>query len=328
VRLRRWAAIPGALVAVTLTLAACVTARISLPATPVAAGFGVEIEARPVPLDPTDPARTAVGDFRYAGGVALTSDETTRLHGLSGLVARSDGRVFSVTDDGDYFTARLVLDGAGRLIGLAGAELRGLKGSEGEAVEGKEWADAEGLSLLPDGRRLVSFERRHRIWLYPPAGDGAPEPAPMPSVAMGENDGMEGLAATADGYWVGVQPGSIWFCRLQADCREIAGLPKPPASFRLSGLTVGPGGELIVLHHSYVPAIGSRIVVTVVHDPMGAKTAVGGFAMGPSASVDNFEGVAVVPKPNGDWRLYLLSDDNFSARQRTLLLAFDWTPPK
>ena len=28
------------------------------------------------------------------------------------------------------------------------------------------------------------------------------------------------------------------------------------------------------------------------------------------------------------FRLYLLADDNFSPTQRTLMLAFDWTPPK
>ncbi len=28
-------------------------------------------------------------------------------------------------------------------------------------------ADAEGLDILPDGDRLVSFERNHRLWLYP-----------------------------------------------------------------------------------------------------------------------------------------------------------------
>jgi hypothetical protein len=40
--------------------------------------------------------------------------------------------------------------------------------------------------------------------------------------------------------------------------------------------------------------------------------------------VDNFEGIAVVPRPTGGIRLYLVSDDNGSAAQRTYLLAFDW----
>ena len=132
----------------------------------------------------------------------------------------------------------------------------------------------------------------------------------------------------ADAYWVGVEPGGIWLCRLRTKCDEVAGLPTPPPGYRLSSLTTGPKGELVILHHSYLPAIGSRIIVTVVADPLGAKRTVASVAMTQALSIDNFEGVAVVPRNGGGWRLYLLSDDNFSASQRTLLLAFDWTPPQ
>ena len=51
-------------------------------------------------------------------------------------------------------------------------------------------------------------------------------------------------------------------------------------------------------------------------------------------TVDNMEGVAAVPGPGGRIRFYLISDDNFGTYngvptgQRTLLMAFDWTPPE
>jgi hypothetical protein len=45
-------------------------------------------------------------------------------------------------------------------------------------------------------------------------------------------------------------------------------------------------------------------------------------------TVDNFEGLGAVPDKTGDGvRFYVISDDNFSKSQRTLLLAFDWRPP-
>ena len=44
------------------------------------------------------------------------------------------------------------------------------------------------------------------------------------------------------------------------------------------------------------------------------------------ATVDNFEGISALPRADGSVRFYLISDDNFSPAQRTLLLAFDWTP--
>ncbi|MCA6312626.1 MAG: hypothetical protein IM632_04260, partial [Phenylobacterium sp.] len=43
-------------------------------------------------------------------------------------------------------------------------------------------------------------------------------------------------------------------------------------------------------------------------------------------TTDNFEGVEVLPGNEGGLRFLLASDDNFSTEQRTLLLAFDWTP--
>jgi hypothetical protein len=332
---RRWMAIPGALVAATLTLAACVTARGVLPASPVAGGPAVAVQTGPVPLDPADPGRITIGDFRYAGGIAVSSVETSRLHGLSDLVLSPGGRITAVSDDGDLFTASLTFDSAGRLAGITDVTLRPLMGADGRTLQGKVSSDAEGLTILGDGEIMVSFERSHRIWRYPTGAGRRPVPVAMPAADMsgqGNNNGMEGLAAapsiSADGYWVGIESGSIWFCRLQIDCKDIADLPGPPAGFRLSSLTTGPGGELVVLHHSYSPATGSRIQVTIVADPKGSPTMIGRFAMSPSSTVDNFEGIAVEQRPNGDWRLYLLSDDNFSANQRTLLIAFDWTPPR
>lgn len=40
-------------------------------------------------------------------------------------------------------------------------------------------------------------------------------------------------------------------------------------------------------------------------------------------NIDNFEGIAARAMPDGRVRLWLVSDDNYSARQRTLLMAFD-----
>ena len=329
---RRWAAIPGALAAVALSLAACVTTRPTLPAAPVKAGPEVAIQSVSVPLDPSDPARVRAGDFVYAGGVAVTSDQTSRLHGLSDLVVEPDGEILSVSDDGaDLFTARLTLDSAGRLVGLSDGALRPLHGLDAMPLQGKDWTDAEGVTRLGNGEILVSFERHHRIWRYAPSTLRPPKPVAMPPVAMTENDGMEGLAAaptvSADAYWVGIEPGGVWLCRLNVICDERGGLPKPPPGYRLSSLTTGPKGELVILHHSYIPAIGSRIIVSIVRDPLGAKRVVDTLTLAPPMTVDNFEGVAVVARPDGGWRLYLLSDDNFSPTQRTLLLAFDWMPP-
>lgn len=322
----------GALGAILLAVFACATSahlRPIPPRGPVPADGRISVQAVSVPLDPSDPARTGIDGFRFAGGLVLTSPDTSRLHGLSDLAFAPDGTLASPTDDGDLFRGRLLLDPTGRLTGIADATLSPLRNARGDPLQGKTEGDAEGLTLLPDGSMLVSFERDHRIWVYD--GKGRPLPAKSPPVSLGENEGMEGLAsgpASGDVYYVGLEPGGVWMCRLYLGCDELDGLPAPPVGYRLSGLAVGPGGELLILHHSYIPAIGSRIILTILREPIFEREIIGRLALGPSSTVDNFEGVAVVGRPDGSWRLYLLSDDNFNDRQRTILLAFDWTPPK
>lgn len=310
--------------ALLLALAGCAT--VPPPSGPV-----IAVRSAPVPLDLADPAHRAIGKFRYAGGFALTSDEP-RLHGLSDLVLTPGDGILSVTDDGgDLLTATLTLDADGAPAGLSDVRLTAQSGLDGAPLKDKAWTDAEGLTRLRNGDRLVSFEREHRVWRYPAAG-GPPVAAPMPPTVMAENDGMEGLAAAptvgADAYWVGVEPGDIWFCRLKSGCEAVTGLPVPPMGMRISSLATGPGGELVILHHVYIPGFGSRIQVSVIRDPRGAKTLIGRFELQTPLTIDNLEGIAVQKRPHGEWRLYLLSDDNFRASQRTLLLAFDWTPPK
>jgi hypothetical protein len=50
-------------------------------------------------------------------------------------------------------------------------------------------------------------------------------------------------------------------------------------------------------------------------------------AMNPLVTMDNFEGVAARRMPDGRVRLYIVSDDNFSASQRTLLMIFEVADP-
>lgn len=331
---RVWAATVAAVLGTGLLLAACITLDPTLlPPAPAASGQAISVQATPIPLDPTQPDRNAVDGFRYAGGVQLTSNDSKLLHGISDLVLSPDGRITGVSDMGQLLSARIALDGAGRLAGLTDASIRPLLGEDGKPFPSSEFWDAEGLTVLRNGEFLVSFEQTHRIWRYPASGDRRPFPVASPQTPMPKNDGFEGLAAAptivGDGYWVGVEAGPIWFCRLNVGCKEEAGLPAPPAGMRLSSLTTGPRGELVILHHMYRPdARTSRIEVTVVRDPKGAKRTIGHFALDAPANTENFEGIAVGYKPDGDWRLYLIVDDNFSDKQRMLMMAFDWTPPK
>lgn len=321
--------------ATTLALAAALACSVPARRPPVAGGPppALHVRATPVPLYPGDPSRERSGDFTYAGGLDVTSPDTGRLHGLSDLKIDGRGRLTAIGDDGELFRARVVLDQNGRLADLADATLERLAGLDGRPLEGKSHADAEGVAVWPNGDLMVSFERDHRIWLYPAAG-GPPHAVPRPQVAMPDNEGMEGLslapAVGTDAYWVGVESGDVFLCHLAGTCAPVSGLPRPEAGWRLSALAETPRGQLALLHQSFTPLAGPRIHLLLVEGPHAAQEwvpkVVGELTVAPPETTDNFEGVAPVVLPDGGLRFYLLSDDNFSSQERTLLLAFDWHP--
>ena len=293
---------------------------------PVQAGPWITVAAEPVAADPTRPDRTDFGRFRYAGGLALTASDSNRLHGLSDIRVLSDNRILGVTDEGDLFEARLRFDGDGRLTGLDRARLTPLQAPGGGPLGGKLEADAEGLALLKDGSRLVSFEQRHRILLYPADGR-PPRQVNSPDATFPPNGGLEALSADpargADAWLAGgEESGEIWTCSLRAPCRSLGTLPKP-FEFGLVAVTPLPDGGLAYMIRAWDPLRGSRIAL-ILRNAAGAE--VDRLELARPLTTDNFEGVDALPGKDGGLRFLLASDDNFSNEQRTLLLAFDWKP--
>jgi hypothetical protein len=201
-----------------------------------------------------------------------------------------------------------------------------MTGEDGKPLSDKADTDAEGLALLPNGDRLVSFERRHRIWLYP-AASGPPRPVPMPGASFPPNGGMEALSADpeagADAYVVGAEvSGDTWTCHvLSTPCIKGPTVDKP-TEFGLVAIKRLPGMHTVYLLRAFDAERGPRISLQVFR----STDMVARMDMAAPMTVDNFEGLAAVPRPDGAVRFYLLSDDNARASQRTLLLAFDWRP--
>lgn len=316
---------------------------VATPPAPVKAGPEIAVTATPVPLDAANPAKVdAGGGFNYAGGLVLTSGATARLHGLSDLSVTADGRLTAISDEGDVLEARLRFDAAGKLVGLTDAKLWPLKGLDGQPLQGKQRADAEGLAVLPNGDRLVSFERDHRIWRYAVGPDGTwslPTPAPKPATIFPDNEGMEAIsaypAAGPDAYLVGGEEGEVWLCRLSADCKALPPQSGPDFTWGLTGFAPFQGAAIATLHRGYDPVRGWRSVVRFISDPTkppNQQRTSGVLRVEGAMPRDNFEGVSLsgppAGAPAGSTRLYLISDDGaVSASQRTLLLAFDWAPP-
>ena len=314
--------------AIGLILAACTPGQPKLPPAPIAYGPDITIQAKALVLNTKDSARKNIGDFTWAGGVALTSDQTSRLHGLSDLKVWPNGRVLVVGDQGDLLEANLVLDYAGHLKGLKDAKLTSVIGEDGQAITSHgehEW-DSEGIAEFPNGDRLISLEQHDRILFYPHTG-GPPRLAPMPEVTFVPNKGMEALAvspkAGPDAYVVGIEAtGETFVCRLSAACTKDRTVELKDG-YQLSAVEVLSGGRMAYLLRAYDPLRGARVILRIV----AANSAVEDqLELARPFTVDNFEGLAAAPSPSGGLRFYLISDDNFSKSQRTLLVAFDWRP--
>ena len=320
--------------AAALLLAGCAAPIAPLPAQPVAMGAAIQVDAEVVPLDPTNPARDRIGGFVYAGGVALTSRQTSRLHGLSDIKAWPDGRVLAIGDQSDLLEARVVLDAQGRLVGLTGASLISLKAPTGVDLFAGRYReyDSEGVARLAGGDMLVSFEQHDRILLFPKSG-GPPRRAPQPEARYTDNKGMEALTTAAevaaDAYRVGLEDsGHTYVCRLSGACVRDRDLPLDGSE--LVAMDNMPGGGLVYLLRSFSALRGNTIKLKVL-DRSGRL--VDSLEIARPLTVDNMEGVAAVARPDGKVRFYLVADDNFGfydgkpTGQRTLLLAFDWAGP-
>jgi len=286
----------------------------------------VAVTTTPVPIN--NPGLEAgTGQLIYAGGVQITSG-FNRLHGLSDIRFDSETGFYAVSDEGLLVRGRVQLDAAGRLAGVEGVQARPLTDPDGQPLIPKYLADAEGLAILPNGELLVSFERLHRVWRYDQQGDRYLGDRMLPDTSLTENEGFEGIAAQGERLWLAREDGGLWSCSIEVCRQEMAPPSSRPSddSLRATALTTAPDGTLYGLQRAYHSDRNTNSIQIARLNP-------GRDGAGPlwsplilftaPTTVDNFEGLAAVRRPDGGVRLYILSDDNFNPGQRTLLLAFD-----
>ena len=89
-------------------------------------------------------------------------------------------------------------------------------------------------------------------------------------------------------------------------------------------------GALLVLERRYTMLGGvSARLMRIAHKALTPGAVLQGEMVAeftPPLKVDNMEGLAVITEPGGGTLLYLMSDDNRSALQRTLLMLFRLAP--
>lgn len=320
-----------------LALAAACAGRPALSG-PGLARVALAVSAEPLPLNPQDEARRRVGALTFRGGLGLSSRDA-RFGGWSGLLVSNDGgQMLAASDRGWWLSARLEYGPAGDLVGLNRARLGRLRDLAGRPLQGKGRSDAEELDRW-DGGVLVSFERDHRLWLYPgPCSlGGLPRPVGLPPWLRksAANQGVEAVASLADGRLLLLAEGDQdqpYTLGAVGDGRRWQPLRyRLRDGFRPTAAATLPGGDVLVLERRYT--VGSGVAARLRRLPAG-RIAPGALLrppllaeLAPPLTVDNFEGLAASRSPGGRVRLYLLSDDNYSAMQQTLLMMFELEDP-
>lgn len=304
----------------------------------------IEVQSLPIALLSVDPMAEQVGRLSYRGGLFLKSRDK-RFGSFSGLIVSEDGRqMLAVSQGGYWFTADLVSK-EGRLTGLRRARLAPILDGEGKPLG---YPDAAAKAVTPagpaglNGPLYVSFERRHRVWLYPFGKDGfaaRPEAIDIPGDAQRKaaTGGIQGLVAL-DANTLYAQSEDMrdkmydlqgWLIPVTSAGRRGVMFLKASGAFKPTALAALPGGDIFVLERSFSLSEGASMQIRrIARDRIKPLAVLDGEILAKldvRYSIDNMEGLAVRKAPSGETRLYVLSNDNYNGLQRTVLLQFALT---
>lgn len=303
-------------------------------------------------LNPGLPDDRQLGRLHYLGGLILASEDS-RFGGYSGLGVDADGAgLWAMSDRGHWLRLEFSLATDGIPDAVTAATIQPLLGQDGKPLQGLLEADSEGLRLDAAGGAWVSFERKHRLFYYAdgPAGGRAPVSIPLPPEIsrLPHNSGLESVAILAGSGQAadllllaeeplpgeaGVAP--LWLRRggqWQRYAWPLQGAFRPTDAVKLPGRAAKPGSQdtILVLERDFrwLSGWAARLSLVALPQPAGAGAA--GAALQPERLAewarpyanDNLEAMDIRLGPDGTPWLYLMSDDNQSRSQRTLLLIF------
>ncbi|RAX41637.1 hypothetical protein DQ393_08440 [Rhizobium tropici] len=327
----RWACLIAVLAGL---LAGCSFASDSDEAGPAA------VQAKVISTFRSGSDQSHFGSLEFLGGLELSSDNPL-LGAISAIRFRADQRHFiSVLDTGHWLTGAVERDEAGRLRGIGDVQILPMIDRDGGTDTGKGDLDAEGLALRGD-RVLVSYEQYHRVDIYPDPGfeisppDGT-IPLPIPRWQLRANRSLEALMiAPKSGPLAG---GAVVVAEDSLDDQgnmPAAVLDGPfqgrfavrhHDGFNVSDGVFLPDGDLLLLERRFglIHGLGLRIRRIAGAD-IKPGTVVDGdviFEAGSRDQIDNMEGIDVFRAADGSLHLILVSDDNHSILQRSLMLEF------
>ncbi|HMB10137.1 esterase-like activity of phytase family protein [Saliniramus sp.] len=291
-------------------------------------------------FDAHDHSRTRFGELTFRSGLEI-NDPYPRFGGFSGLWRARDGaRLLAVSDRGDWFAADVTEDKNG-LSGLTGAIMAPMLDFHRTPLGRTENYDVEAVTIKDDIAH-IGIERTNAIMRFDlteqrltARGEFLPTPREMRD--WPHNAGPEAIAIAPDSS---PYPGAI----VVIGERIRRGESAPTRGFILDGeahhafdvarhegfditdMAFLDNGDVLVLERRYriLRDVGARIRRLPGGDLRTGAVLDGPviFEAGAGQQIDNMEGLALHRTRDGRLVLSLISDDNFSILQRTLLLEF------
>lgn len=305
----------------------------------------LDVKARRIEnFDPRDPTHVRYGSLEFRSGLVLTSP-FRGFGGLSALRLDKKGEHFlAISDKGNWFTGRLTYRGKS-LTGLADVKSAPMLGSDGNKITTRGWFDTESLAV--DGSTVyVGLERVNQILRFDfskggirSRGEVVPVPADISKLPF--NKGLESLVFVPKGQPIAGTLIAISERGLDEEGNIrgfLIGGPTPgqfavkrTKDFDISDATLLPSGDLLLLERKFSLLDGMGIRIRRI--PLSAVVP-GAIIDGPTIfevdlgyEIDNMEGIDSHVAEDGSTVLTMVSDDNFSMIQRTLLLQFTLVDP-
>lgn len=247
--------------------------------------------------------------------------------GLSGLSLSRDGtQITTISDRGTIFIGD-VTRADGQITDISITERHSLQDTDGNPPA-LFLQNAEALARDAQGTLYVAYEGWARVWSYE-------RPDALPKWLhvwdrfwdLIGNTGFEALAMDAKGdlYVISEMVTETGFPAFRYDGQiwsDSFSIPQQDA-FRISGADFGPDGYLYLVERKFhwFWQFSTRIRRLKIDGPAITEDLV--LLESPYGGLDNSEGIDVWQHPDGSTIITLLSDDNFSPLQSTLVTEFE-----
>lgn len=302
----------------------------------IAPATSADYEVKPFEITcvPHKAFERASNKVKILGATELSSEEK-EFGGLSGLIMRRDtSTIYTMTDRARLIKTTPIFDKNNVVTCMQDTIMRPLRGRSTRPLIG-HYGDSEGLSFANknENKILVSFERAHRIVEY-----ALEEKQLLPKHHYKEfelkelpyNDSYESVRRLENGDIIGfpenfseeknILQGYLVTKKKQRKKIYL----KQKDTYVLTDINILSNGDFITLERAFSFFKGINIIMRHIpqKDLLSGKVADGKiiFEISSGEGGDNMEGMSVIPTKGGDL-LYVVSDDNFTSLQDTIIFS-------